>query len=196
MQHGIKVNLSKCKFGSTEVAYLRFRLTKAGILLRTEKLQAMPPPTNIHVVHQFLWLCNFFWYNVCDFAQMSDALSLLSPRKTSPGKEVSQPLDALKAFTKLSGYLSTESIVDYPRKHKPYSLIISSSLDQDPKLRGLSAILPKPTTEATTVSLPRPSRSSKKHKKLHPISCGTTICDMLDGTLLLLLKGLTFHGIH
>jgi hypothetical protein len=41
IQHGIKINLPNCDFGSKEVSYLGFQLTEAGILPEADKLKAI-----------------------------------------------------------------------------------------------------------------------------------------------------------
>ena len=49
-EHQLKINLAKCFFGNTEVAYLGFILTPEGIRPGREKLQLlrdMPPPNNL-----------------------------------------------------------------------------------------------------------------------------------------------------
>jgi len=54
---GLKANLVKCEFGSTEVAYLGFPLTPNGIIPGKDKLQAVSAttlPANVHQVRQFL----------------------------------------------------------------------------------------------------------------------------------------------
>jgi hypothetical protein len=84
IQHGIKINLRKCKFSSKEVPYLGFCLTKAGILHGNNKFKAVqdtPPPTNVHKVCQFLSLCNFFCAHVQNFAQILSALTALTKKE-------------------------------------------------------------------------------------------------------------------
>ena len=56
-EHQLKINLAKCFFGNTEVAYLGFVLTPEGIRPGREKLQVlrdMPPPSNLRQVRQFI----------------------------------------------------------------------------------------------------------------------------------------------
>ena len=63
VQHEIKLNLGKCVFGSKEVGYLGFCLTRTGIKPRIDKLKTVakaPAPTSVKEVRQFLGLCNFF----------------------------------------------------------------------------------------------------------------------------------------
>jgi hypothetical protein len=57
--HSLKIRLEKCKFGSHDVMYLGFHLTKDGIKPRVDKLKAVKeakPPANVHEVRQFLGL--------------------------------------------------------------------------------------------------------------------------------------------
>ena len=62
-EHGMKIRLEKCKFGSKEVMYLGFHLTKNRIKPGVDKLKAVKeanPQSSVHEVRQFLGLCNFF----------------------------------------------------------------------------------------------------------------------------------------
>ncbi len=116
VSHNIKINLQKCVFGSKEVSYLGFRLTEEGIKPGIDKLKAVknaPPPSNVHEVHQFLGLCNFFRGHVCNFAQLTSPLTTLT-KKDCSWKGGQLPPDALTAFLELQSYLCSEPIIDYP----------------------------------------------------------------------------------
>jgi hypothetical protein len=81
----LKLNLKKCEFGSTNVAYLGFRLTPEGILPGADKLKVVreaTPPTNVTQIRQFLGLCNFFRSHVRNFAQISAPLNQLTRKDT------------------------------------------------------------------------------------------------------------------
>ncbi len=55
ISNGIRINLEKCVFGSTNVSYLGFRLTESGIKPRSDKLKAIAaakPPSNVHEIRQ------------------------------------------------------------------------------------------------------------------------------------------------
>ncbi len=141
--HNIKINLQKYVFGSKEVSYLGFRLTEQGIIPRTDKLKAVknaPPPSTVQEVCQFLGLCNFFRGHVRNFAQLTSPLTALT-KKDCSWKNGTLPPDALKAFLELQSYLCSEPVVDYPRKNRPYALIVDASLGDDKKPGGLGAIL-------------------------------------------------------
>ncbi len=46
------------------------------------------------------------------------------------------PPEALKAFRELQSYLCSEPIVDYPRRTRPYALIVHASLGDNKKRGG------------------------------------------------------------
>ena len=51
--HGLNMNQPKCFFGSNNVSYLGFRLTKEGIVPGKDKLKAVEkaqPPTLVHEI--------------------------------------------------------------------------------------------------------------------------------------------------
>jgi hypothetical protein len=61
--HGIKINLKKCVFGSTNMSYLGLHLTESGIKPGLDKLKAITaakPSSNVHKIRQFFGNCNFF----------------------------------------------------------------------------------------------------------------------------------------
>jgi hypothetical protein len=80
-KHGLKINLPKPFFGTTEVRYLGFKLTPDGIKLGADKLKpvaAAKLPNNISKVRAFLGLCNFFRGHVRNFAQLAAPLNMLT----------------------------------------------------------------------------------------------------------------------
>jgi hypothetical protein len=166
--HNIKINLQKCVFGSKEVSYLGFRLTKEGIKPGIDKLKAVknknaPPPSNVHEVQQFLRLCNFFRGHVQNFAQLTSPLTALTKKECS-WKEGELPPDALTAFLDLQTYLCSKPIVDYPRNYRPYTLIVDASLGDDKKLVGLGAILTQINKTGQPCIIAYASRKLQKHK--------------------------------
>ena len=165
--HGIKINLEKCVFGSTNVSYLGFRLTESGIKPGSDKLKAVAaakPPTNVHEIRQFLGLCNFFRTHVRNFAQISGQLTALT-RKDSPWKKGDLPPEALKAFRELQTCLVSEPVVDYPRRNRPYALITDAALGDDTHPGGLGAILAQINEQGEHCVIAYASRKLQKHEK-------------------------------
>jgi hypothetical protein len=166
VQHKIKINLQKCIFGSMEVSCLGFCLTEEGIKPGTDKLKAVknaPPPSNVQEVRQFLGLCNFFRGHVRNFAQLTLPLTNLT-KKDCLWKGSQLPPDALKAFQELQTYLCSEPIVDYPRRNRPYALIVNASLGNDKKPGGLGAILTQINPNGEHCVIAYASRKLQKHE--------------------------------
>ena len=100
VQHNVKINLSKCHFGSKNMAYLGFCLTEEGVKPRSDKLKAVEkasPLENVHEVRQFLGLCNFFRTHVRNFAQLTAPLTVMT-RKDCGWKGGELPKAALQSF--------------------------------------------------------------------------------------------------
>ena len=141
--HQVKINLPKCEFGSDDVAYLGFRLTKDGIKPGTDKLKAVrdtKPPGSVSEIRQFLGLCNFFRTHVKNFAQITAPLTKLT-RKDCEWKGGELPPDASKAFKELQSILVSEPVMAYPRNDRPYALITDASQGDCVKPGGFGAIL-------------------------------------------------------
>ena len=122
--HNLKINLAKCFFGNSEVAYLAFVLTPEGIHPGKEKLailRDMPPPTNQRQVRAFIGLCNFFRNHIKNFAISAQPLH----RLTRQGMYKDSPIDpeALKAFYKIKNALISEPVVAFPWADRRFALI-------------------------------------------------------------------------
>ncbi len=148
------------------MSYLGFRLSEEGIKPGTYKLKAVkntPPPSNVLEVRQFLGLCNFFRCHVRNFAQLTSPLTTLTKKECS-WKGGQLPPDALKAFQLLQTYLCSEPIVDYPRRNRPYALIVDASLGDEKKPGGLGAILTQINQKGEHCVIAYASRKLQKHE--------------------------------
>jgi len=164
---GLKVNLKKCNFGSNNVSYLGFRLTPEGILPGLDKLQAVrdaKPPTNVHQVRQFLGLCNFFRAHVRNFSSIAIPLNQLT-RKESVWRGGILNDKALKAFNELKTALCSEPVVAYPRKDRPYSLIVDAATGNAEQEGGMGAILCQQDEKNNYRVIAYASRALVKHEK-------------------------------
>ena len=185
VQNGIKVNLDKCIFGNKNVSYLGFRLTEKGIIPGSAKLKVIldvAPPANIHEVRQFMVLCNVFPNHVKNFHQMSAPLTALT-HKDSEWKAGPLPTDALKTFKEMQTILFSESMLAYPRRNCPYTLITYASLgDCDQKKPGgLVAILTQIDEKGEHQVIAYASRKLVQHKKNYTpylLEMQATICAM------------------
>ena len=123
-QHNLKINLAKCFFGNSEVAYRGFVLTPEGIRPGKEKLailRNMDPPTNQKEVQAFIGLCNFFRSHIKNFALIAEPLH----RLTGKGVYQNGPIDpdALQAFYTIKNALILELVVAFPRADRQFALI-------------------------------------------------------------------------
>jgi hypothetical protein len=120
--------LAKCKFGSTNVSNLGYRLTPLGILPRADKLKAVlnsEPPKNVHIVRQFMGLCNFFRSHVQNFAPIGSPLHKLTSIETRwKGGDLTE--DCWKAFNKLKMALCSEPVAASLEKTVTYLLILDA----------------------------------------------------------------------
>ena len=140
---GLKVNLGKCEFGANNVNYLGYRLTPEGILPGLDKLKAVRDnkmPTNVQEIRQFMGLCNFFRAHVRNFSLIGAPLNKLTS-KAADWKDGKLPEECVQACNSLKQALLSEPIVDYPRKNRPYSLIVDASTGTADIAGGLGAIL-------------------------------------------------------
>ena len=165
-RHNLKVNLNKCVFGAKEVAYLGFRLTPNGVKPGFDKLKAIrdtAPPSTVKQVRGFLGLCNFFRGHVRNFAMITHPLTRLTC-KDSTWRSGPLPADALRAFQELKSILVSEPIMAYPRRHRPYALIVDAATGDAKNPGGLGAILLQMDEKHRYVALAYASRKLDKHE--------------------------------
>ena len=164
---GLKVYLKKCHFGSDNVNYLGFRLTPKGILPGTDKLQAVrdaQPPKNVHQVRQFLGLCNFFRAHVRNFSKIAIPLNQLT-RKDCAWRGGKLNEEALRAFNELKTALCSEPVIAYPRKDRPYALIVDAATGNGTSEGGIGAILCQQDESKNYCVIAYASRALVKHEK-------------------------------
>ena len=141
--HGLKLNVSKCRFGQNEIAYLGFLLTPTGILPGVDKTKAIrefDPPTSIRQVREFIGLCNYFRNSIKDFAKYSQYLTVLT-RKDCPWEGGPLPREALEAFSALKNALLTAPVLAYPDPSRPYHLLVDAAVGSEDRPGGMGASL-------------------------------------------------------
>ena len=85
-------------------------------------------------------LCNFFRSHFKNFASIGAPLHKLTSIEVR-WKGGDLPPDCLKAFQILKKTLCSEPVVAYPKKDRPYSLIVDAATGNDKNKGGLGAIL-------------------------------------------------------
>jgi hypothetical protein len=111
-----------------------------------------------------LGLCNFFRCHIRNFAQLTAPLTTLTKKECS-WKGGALPSDALTAFQELQTYLCSEPIVDYPRRHRPYALIVDASLGGKKKPGGLGGILTQLNKNREHCIIAYASQKLQKHER-------------------------------
>jgi hypothetical protein len=86
-------------------------------------------------------------------------------KKESTWKSGPLPPDALKAFCELQTCLCLEPVVDYPRRDRPYALIVDAALGDDAHPGGLGATLSQINKAGEHCVIAYASRKLQKHEK-------------------------------
>ena len=80
VKHNLQVKLSKCRFFTTEVAFLGHTVSAAGIAVSQKKVRAiveMRPPTNVKELRSFLGMANYYRRFVENYSQKVSSLNRL-----------------------------------------------------------------------------------------------------------------------
>ena len=166
-EHHLKINVAKCFFGNTEVAYLGFRLTPEGVKPGKDKLMAVEKakiPTSKSEIKSFVGLCNFFRTHIKDFAKISEPLNKAT-RKDS--EYIKGPItgEALKSFYLLRTLLITEPIMAYPRQDRTYAVFVDASTGTPTTDGGMGAILAQIDSQGNYHAISYASKQLIKHQK-------------------------------
>lgn len=130
----IKVKLIKCKFFVDEVKFLGYQVTKQGMKMNNERIDAinnMPHPTNKKQLQAFLGVVNYYRRFVRNFAQTAAPLYALLKKdvRFNWGNEQKIALEALKVK------LTQSPIVKFPDFKKEFHI------HTDASRQGLGAVL-------------------------------------------------------
>ena len=74
---GLKINISKCKFGYSEVRFLGNIVSAEGVRPSADRVEAiskMKEPTNLKELRSFLGLANWYRKFIKNFAHIADPL--------------------------------------------------------------------------------------------------------------------------
>jgi len=100
----------KCMFGTKEIEFLGFVITKDEIKPRREKTRSIsdfPKPNNVHELRRFLGLTSFFRRLVKGYAVLAESLTRLTKKEVSYTWESKQE----DAFVRLKKVLSQEPVL-------------------------------------------------------------------------------------
>ncbi|GFW16646.1 transposon Tf2-8 polyprotein [Trichonephila clavipes] len=130
--YGLKLNISKCVFGVTELIFLGHLITPDGIKPLSDKVQAVldyKQPETVGSLRKFLGLLNFYRRFLPKAAEQQYLLSEFL--KGSKGKKDSKPLnwssEAITAFQRCKQALADAALLAHPSPSAPLALHVDAS---------------------------------------------------------------------
>ncbi|GFW26812.1 transposon Tf2-9 polyprotein [Trichonephila clavipes] len=130
--YGLKLNISKCVFGVTELIFLGHLITPDGIKPLPDKVQAVldcKQPETVGSLRKFLGLLNFYRRFLPKAAEQQYLLSEFL--KGSKGKKDSKPLnwssEANTAFQRCKQALADAALLAHPSPSAPLALHVDAS---------------------------------------------------------------------
>ncbi|GFW88540.1 retrovirus-related Pol polyprotein from transposon 17.6 [Trichonephila clavipes] len=130
--YGLKLNISKCVFGVTELIFLGHFITPDGIKPLPDKVQAVldyKQPETVGSLRKFLGLLNFYRRFLPKAAEQQYLLSEFL--KGSIGKKDSKPLnwssEAITAFQRCKQALADAALLAHPSPSAPLALHVDAS---------------------------------------------------------------------
>ncbi|GFY29158.1 retrovirus-related Pol polyprotein from transposon 17.6 [Trichonephila clavipes] len=130
--YGLKLNISKCVFGVTELIFLGHLITPDGIKPLPDKVQAVldyKQPETVGSLRKFLGLLNFYRRFLPKAAEQQYLLNEFL--KGSKGKKDSKPLnwssEAITAFQRCKQALADAALLAHPSPSAPLALHVDAS---------------------------------------------------------------------
>ncbi|GFV00834.1 hypothetical protein TNCV_1386491 [Trichonephila clavipes] len=130
--YGLKLNISKCVFGVTELIFLGHLITPDGIKPLPDKIQAVldyKQPETVGSLRKFLGLLNFYRRFLPKAAEQQYLLSEFL--KGSKGKKDSKPLnwssETITAFQRCKQALADAALLAHPSPSAPLALHVEAS---------------------------------------------------------------------
>lgn len=141
----LKVNLGKCSFGASNVAYVGMEINGSGILPgedNTKAIRDFQEPTTPKQIKSFCGLANFFGPYIPSFAKWNDRLMRLT-RRDSTWKGGALPPSAKTAFEQLKKILGDRPLMVHPNFEKTFYLVTDACLpsEKEGTSGGLGAML-------------------------------------------------------
>ena len=169
-KHGLKINLSKCKFATPAIQYLGHTITGTGVKPGQDKARAVKesqPPSTVKQVRSFVGLCNYFRGFIPDFARRAAPLFALT-RQDCKWRGGELPEDAKRAFEVLRKAISEEPVLAFPTAKGVFHMYVDASLGDDKVEGGLGAVLMQQTGDEQKRVIGYASRRLIKHEKNYP----------------------------
>ncbi|CAK1595950.1 unnamed protein product [Parnassius mnemosyne] len=117
-EYGILINTNKCVFGQSEVDFLGYKVSAAGIQPLDAKVQAIqefPPPKTVKELRRFLGMINFYRRLIPNAATIQAPLNqMLAGPKTKDSQPINMTPDLLEAFNNCKNSLSEATLLVHP----------------------------------------------------------------------------------
>ena len=113
---GLRLKLAKCCFARSEVKYLGFTISTAGVQPNSNKIKAIlefPQPTDCKSVRRFIGMVNFYRRHIKDLAAVARPLTALTrkDKETGSGVPFCWTADCEKAFSIMKERLATAPVL-------------------------------------------------------------------------------------
>ncbi|KAG2212446.1 hypothetical protein INT45_003620, partial [Circinella minor] len=116
-------NLKKCELFKTELEFVGFQVSAAGILPSRKKVKAIqewPVPTNVQEVRQFVGLASHYRRFIKGFASLAAPLTELTKGTGAKKRAIVWTKDCQVAFEKLKDRMTAAPILVPPNPDAPY----------------------------------------------------------------------------
>lgn len=130
-RYNLRLNISKCVFGSDELDFLGYTINANGIRPTQERVKAItnyPLPTTVHELRRFLGLVNFYKRCIPKATDKQVVLFALIPSNVKKDKRQVCWTDATKAaFAAVKEQLANAALLSYPNPRARLSLMVDAS---------------------------------------------------------------------
>lgn len=119
------INRDKSQFGRSQVTYLGFNFSAAGISVdpaRTQRLVNYEIPRTGKELHSFLCMANYIRQHIPNYAQETAVLYEIANQRKKLAQCKRWQAEGLPAWEKLTELLKSPVILKYPNPNRPYRL--------------------------------------------------------------------------
>ena len=113
-EHGLVINVTKCKFGVDAIDFLGHRVTEQGVQPLPEHVEAIrkiPPPCDAKALNEFLGMVNFYHQFVPHSATLMEPLHSMSHIK---GRDIQWTERLQSAFNETKQALASATLLIHP----------------------------------------------------------------------------------
>lgn len=128
--YGMVINTSKCVFGASEVTFLGYKVSSAGIKPLESKVEAIskfPLPKTVKELRRFLGMINFYRKFIPNAAKTQAPLHALLTDNVKGSHPVNIVDDALKAFEECKISLCHATLLAHPDLNAKIAIVTDAS---------------------------------------------------------------------